>query len=204
MQLVAPAGPDALSLELDLANGPMARRVRGARRDEPLPRAVGLHRRPERPEPLAVVDATAGLGRDALVLAQLGCAVTAIERVPALALLVQDAVDGSWLAGRVHVVCADSAAWLEHRDGAPAPHVICLDPMFEEQGRAQVKKEMQVCRALADPPDDAEELLHVALRVARERVVVKRGPGAAPLAPGVAFAVPGERVRFDVYLTGPR
>ena len=44
-------------------------------------RAVGL--KPGRPAP-RVVDATAGLGRDAFLLAVLGCQVTALERCAAL------------------------------------------------------------------------------------------------------------------------
>jgi 16S rRNA (guanine1516-N2)-methyltransferase len=196
LQLCSPEGPDALALDLDLGNGPLARRLRGARRDEPLPRALGLHRRRDLP---AVFDATAGLCRDAMVLAHLGCPVTAMERIPALAFLAHDAVEKSWLRPRLTVLCGDSLAWLEARD-RERPAVVCLDPMFEASGSAQVKKDMQVCRLLAGPPEHVDALLLAALRVATERVVVKRAANAEPLRPGVSFAVAGERVRFDVYL----
>jgi len=188
----------SLELEVDLRQGSLARRLRGARRDEPLPRACGLHRRTDAP---TVVDATAGLCRDAMVLAHLGCQVEALERVPALAFLAHDAIASSWLAPRLRVRCVDALAWLTT---AAACDVVCLDPMFEAPGKAQVKKDMQVCRLLAGPPDDPLPLFDEARRLARERVVVKRAVDAPPLRPGVSFAVDGERVRFDVYLTSGR
>ncbi len=199
MQLCAPAAEGGLCLDLDLGNGPLARRIRQARRDDALPRACGLHRRPAAP---SVLDATAGLCRDAMVLAHLGCTVTALERIPALAFLASAAIADTWLAAHLTVQLADShrrlADW-----AAPAPAVVYLDPMFGEPGNAQVKKDMQICRALAGPPGDDGELLRLARRIASDRVVVKREAKAAPLAADVAFAVAGERVRFDVYLTLP-
>ncbi|MBX3462115.1 MAG: class I SAM-dependent methyltransferase [Planctomycetes bacterium] len=205
LALQAPLAGGGLLLHLDLASGPLARRLRSARRDEPLARAVGL---PRRATPPSVVDATAGLGRDALVLAQLGCQVLALERQPALALLLAAALHDSPLRTRLQVRCVDAVAWLAACPPAAAPAVVCLDPMFPTTGTAQVKKEMQVCRALAggatgsaDGEADAE-LLRAARRLARERVVVKRHPHAPPLAERPSFQVAGKRVRFDVYLTG--
>jgi 16S rRNA (guanine1516-N2)-methyltransferase len=193
--LCAP-GPRGLRLNLRLDRGPLAHRLRTARRTDPLPRAIGL---PRRTAPPTVVDATAGTCRDALVLAHLGCRVTAIERVRALAALVADAVAAHGVA-RLLVVAADAAAWLDALPRADAPDVICLDPMFESTGTAQVGKEMQICRALAGDAADAVELLAAARRVAADRVVVKRHVRGPPLADDVSFVVPGRRVRFDVYL----
>jgi len=201
MNLCSPAGPGAIALALELGNGPLARRIRQSRRDEPLPRAVGLHRTGDPPH---VVDATAGLCRDAMVLAHFGCRVTAIERIPALAFLAHDAIHGSWLASHLTIVCRDSLQFLSGLEGGDRPQVVYLDPMFEQHGSAQVKKDMQVCRALAGPTPDAAELHRAAMAAASERVVVKREAKAPPLAPGVSFAVDGERVRFDVYLTNAR
>ena len=78
--------------------------------------------------------------------------------------------------------------------------VVLLDPMFPTQGRAQVKKEMQVCRLLAGQPGSQDVLVHRAFVAARERVVVKRHPHEQPLAGAPSFSIDGERVRFDVYL----
>jgi 16S rRNA (guanine1516-N2)-methyltransferase len=198
MELCSPVGANELRLDLDLMRGPLARRLRTARNSEPLPRACGLVRSRE---PLAILDATAGLCRDAMVLAALGSNVTAIERVPALAFLAHDVIETSPLATRLTVHAGDAESWLVHGAKGTTPHVVYLDPMFAESGRAQVKKDMQVCRALAGGGPDAAALLPAARALATQRVVVKRRHDLPPLAPGVAFSVDGERVRFDVYLT---
>lgn len=198
MELCSPVGPNELRLDLNLMRGPLARRLRTARNSEPLPRACGLVRRRE---PLTVLDATAGLCRDAMVLATLGSDVTAVERVPALAFLAHDVIEESSLATRLTVHAGEAENWLEHGANGTTPHVVYLDPMFADAGRAQVKKDMQVCRALAGGGPDAAALLPAARALATQRVVVKRRHDLPPLAPGVAFSVDGERVRFDVYLS---
>ena len=199
LELRSPASLGDLSISLRFGEGALAHRLRTARRTDPLPRAFGLARRDVMP---TVVDATAGLCRDAATLARLGCKVTALERVPALALLAQDAAQATRFAGELRVLLAEAAGWLRDLPEAERPDAIYLDPMFEAAGKAQVKKEMQVCRALCGPADDAATLLRVARERARERVVVKRHGKAEPLADDVSFAVQAERVRFDVYLTG--
>lgn len=198
--LHSPAAMGDLGIELDPGSGALGRRLRGCRRDDPLARAIGL---PQRQEPPSVFDATAGLARDAMVLAQLGCRVTGCERVPAFVLLVRAALAGTRLAERLQVEAGDAAERLRQLADDAAPDVVYLDPMFDDAGSAQVKKEMQVCRALAAPPDDAAALLQLARGIARQRVVVKRHPHLAPLADGVSFRIDGNRVRFDVYLTAP-
>lgn len=132
MQLRGPAGPNAIRLEMNLQSGSFAKRLRGSRRDEPLPRAIGLHRRAEPP---TVVDATGGLCRDAMVLAQLGCQVTAIERIAGLAMLAFVAIEPTPLAGRLRILAADAVEWLRQALGSARPAVVYLDPMFAESGR---------------------------------------------------------------------
>src|SRR5688572_8730752 len=63
MELCSPVGPNELRLDLDLMRGPLARRLRTARNSEPLPRACGLARSRDT---LSILDATAGLCRDAM------------------------------------------------------------------------------------------------------------------------------------------
>ncbi|MBM4061940.1 MAG: rRNA methyltransferase [Planctomycetes bacterium] len=192
-------GPAPLRLALDPRRGSLARRLGTAHRNDALPRAVGLARRASPP---FVVDATAGLCRDAMVLAKLGCRVVALERIPALALLAQQAARDAGFGGRLEVVAGDALDWLGSQPPEGRPDVVCLDPMFTEPGKAQVKKEMQVCRQLAGRPADEARLFALAVAAARERVVVKRGRSLPPLGGPPSFAVAGDRVRFDVYLTG--
>ncbi|MCP5682644.1 class I SAM-dependent methyltransferase, partial [Klebsiella pneumoniae] len=63
-----------------------------------------------------VVDATAGLGRDAFVLASVGCRVRMLERNPVVAALLDDGLTrgyadleiGSWLQERLQLIHASS------------------------------------------------------------------------------------------------
>ena len=196
--LVAPASLGAFAIDPDPRSTRLARRLDTARRMDALPRAIGL---PRSSVPPHVVDATAGLGRDAMVLARLGCTVTALERVPALAFLLHTAARATGFAERLLVVAADARQWLADVPRDAAPEVVYLDPMFVATGSAAVTKEMQASRALAGPQEDPQPLLQLARAVARARVVVKRHRAEPPVAADVSFAVRGERVRFDVYLT---
>lgn len=158
-----------------------------------------------------VVDATAGFGRDSLLLAWLGCRVTLLERSPVVQALLQDgwkrAQAEPLLAAtlqRMDLVFADSAAWLGSLAGDHRPEVVYLDPMFPTREKsAKVKVNMQVFHQAVGADPDAAGLLEPALRAAKKRVVVKRPRLAEPLAgrePSIVFE--GESSRFDVYLAG--
>ena len=154
-----------------------------------------------------VVDATAGLGRDAFVLATLGCEVTLIERQPLIAVLLEDGLararedsDIAPIVARMRLQVGDAiqlmCAW-----GEDAPQVVYLDPMFPHRDKsALVKKEMRLFRPIVGDDVDAGELLEAALALASHRVVVKR-PRKAPAVAGatVSFSLEGNAGRFDVY-----
>ena len=84
------AGPHAPGpVRVDFLTGALAHRLRyGGGRGQPLARAVGM----KAGVSPSIWDATAGLGRDALVLASLGSRVTLCERAPVLAALLDCAL----------------------------------------------------------------------------------------------------------------
>nr|WP_205298377.1 16S rRNA (guanine(1516)-N(2))-methyltransferase RsmJ [Pantoea formicae] len=189
---------------VDFVTGAMAhRRKFGGGRGEAVAKAVGI-KGGYLPD---VVDATAGLGRDAFVLAALGCRVRMLERHPVVAALLddglrrgyEDAEIGGWLRERLtllHVVSQQALS-----DITPAPDVVYLDPMYpHRQKSAMVKKEMRVFQSLVGADEDADALLEPARRLAKKRIVVKRPDYAPPLA-GVATqsAVVTKSHRFDIY-----
>lgn len=197
-------------LHVDFVGGALGyrqRRVSQAR--EPLARAVGIKQRLRAP---AVIDATGGLGRDAYVLANLGCRVILLERAPVLAALLRDGLARAAAAAhvapviaRIEFVEAEAAAYLAALPAAARPDVVYLDPMYPERGKsALVKKEMRYLRGLVGDDLDAPALLAAALRAARLRVVVKRPRLAPALAgPAPSTTLPGSTTRFDIYLTAP-
>src|SRR5690606_10328681 len=72
---------------VDFLKGPLAhRRCYGGGRGQMISRAVGLRNKPF----LTVVDVTAGLGKDAFILATLGCDVVMVERNPIMGALLRD------------------------------------------------------------------------------------------------------------------
>lgn len=158
-----------------------------------------------------VVDATAGLGRDAFVLASLGAPVLLIERVPAIAALLGDglaraakAPETAAITARMTLCVGDAASQLASlvAQAAFEPQVIHLDPMFPHREKsALVKKEMRLFRALAGDDDDAPRLLEAALDVATHRVVVKRPRKAPPIAgPAPQHTLTGKTSRYDMYV----
>lgn len=203
----------AASVCVDFVRGPTGFRRRRQSRSavhashrQPLARAVGL-----RHGFVSVVDATAGLARDAFLLACLGCRVTAIERSEILAALIRDglrraAAEGSpdlhAVLDRMTLAVGDARELLAVMPETAAPQVVYLDPMYPPRQKAALpQKEMQICRRLVGDEGGAGELLAVARRVARHRVVVKRPRRAAPLCPGPDLQFSGKQVRYDVYLT---
>ncbi|ARA78346.1 16S rRNA (guanine(1516)-N(2))-methyltransferase [Pectobacterium brasiliense] len=197
--------PKLGAIFVDFVGGAMAHRRRfGGGRGEAVAKAVGI-KKDYLPD---IVDATAGLGRDAFVLAALGCHVRMVERNPVVAALLDDGLQrgyrdaeiGPWLRERLTLLHASSMTAL--RDITPPPDVVYLDPMFpHKQKSALVKKEMRVFQSLVGADDDADALLEPARALAKKRVVVKRPDYAPPLA-----GIPAQSMletkshRFDFYL----
>lgn len=159
-------------------------------------------------EPLTVIDATAGLGRDSFILAAAGFTVTSIERHPAIACLLWDGLDraclsaeGSVAADRISLHWGVAHTVLSNLPESERPDVVYMDPMFPERTKqALVKKEMRLFRDVVGDDLDGEALLQVAMATARKRVVVKRPRKAEPVAgrkPG--YQLLGKSSRFDVY-----
>ncbi|MCY1528220.1 Ribosomal RNA small subunit methyltransferase J [compost metagenome] len=154
-----------------------------------------------------VLDATAGLGRDAFVLATLGCEMILIERQPLIAALLEDGLaragrdlEVGGIAARMRLLQGDAIELMRNWQGE-APQVIYLDPMFPHRDKsALVKKEMRLFRPLVGDDQDAPALLQAALALASHRVVVKR-PRKAPIIAGTkpSYALEGKSSRYDIY-----
>ena len=193
-------------------NAEIGRLKRASLKSEMIARACNLAEKP------SLIDATAGLGHDSLLMAHLGAQVTLVERHPILFTLLEDShqrtqqdVFLSAVVARITLVFSDSADYLiEQAQQQNVVDVVYLDPMFPQRDQnqqavkkqAQVKKQMQLLHMLL--PEDGEmdlgdNLLALAQKVAR-RVVVKR----PRLAVFLANTEPqhqwqGDACRFDAY-----
>jgi len=188
-------------VQVDFADPATKRRLRDAL-GQPLARAIGR-------QAATIVDATAGFGRDAAVLAALGAVVTMVESHAVLWALLRDGLSRATadpvvaeLASRLKLVHADARVWLRNLAPEQRPEVVYLDPMYPERKKAALAKlEMQVLQALLSDESSPQGLLEAAKLAARRRVVVKRPLRAAPIAAGVHHFVATKLVRFDVYET---
>ena len=159
--------------------------------------------------PCTVVDATAGFGRDAFILASSGFEVCLIERHPVIAALLEQGIAriaASEIKSRLSLRHEDSQTYLKYLITAKhKPDIIYLDPMFAIKRHAKVKKELQTLQILLrDVDDDSHTLLPLALQAAAKRVVVKRAidaPLLNDLKPSFVFS--GKQARFDVYAHRP-
>lgn len=195
---------DLDQLKVDFSGGAVGYRFRaGGGRGQALPKAIGMK---DGKNPL-VVDATAGLGRDAFLLASLGAEVVMIERSPKMHQLLQEGMDRARAEGgdvaavmdRMTLLFGDAKEILQ----TLKPDVVLVDPMHPpRKNSALVKKEMIMIREIVGTDDDAVELMQVALSVARKRVVLKWPQGAEPLI-GIRPAshqINGKSTRYDVYM----
>lgn len=200
-------------LRAEFLRGPMGFRLRrGGGRGEAVARAIGL----KKGATPTVLDATAGLGRDAFLFAWLGCQVLAVERHAEIHALLADALEralaepevAEHLGGRLQLLRGEAIAVLEQLASGPdiaRPEVVYLDPMHPERRSAgQVRKEMRIFRQLVGEDVDAERLLATALRVARRRVVVKRPRKGETLGFAPDLQLEGKSTRFDIYLAAGR
>lgn len=147
----------------------------------PLAKALGI-RHGQRP---TVLDATAGLARDAYLIASWGCQVYLCERHPVVAHLLQDGIQRARENAKWREQFGDKLLWLGHSlsEAKTIPFdVIYLDPMYPpppQRKTAAVKKDMQIMRRLVGHDHDAQTTFELALTMG-VRVVVKK-PVWAPL-----------------------
>lgn len=195
---------DVPALIVDFVGGAVGHRLRfGGGRGQDLPKACGL----TKGQNPSIVDATAGLGRDAFLLASLGCEVTLIERAPQMHALLADALnrardagpDFAEIIGRMTLLAGDA------KDILPtlSPDVVLVDPMHPpRKNTALVKQDMRVLRTIVGADPDAFELMEVALKAAKNRVVLKWPLRGDPL-PGLrapSHQIIGKSTRYDVFM----
>lgn len=201
--------PKLDGISVDFVSGAVAhRRKFGGGRGQSIAKAVGL----KQGVTPTVVDGTAGLGRDAFVLASLGCKVIMVERHPVVAALLEDGLRrayedaeiGEWMRDLMSLFHGSSISALADaaKSSGTEIDVVYLDPMYPHREKsALVKKEMRVFQTLVGADLDADGLLTPAIALATKRVVVKR-PDYAEDLNGVkpSMVLAQKKNRFDVYV----
>jgi len=192
------------ALRVDFVSGAVAHRLRfGGGRGQALAKAMGL-RAGKTP---MIVDATAGLGRDAFLLASLGAQVVLIERseemhsllVQGMKRAVQEGGEFREIIGRMTLMKGDAKDLLPELSG----EAILIDPMHPPRNNsALVKRELRQVREIVGTDDDAVDLVRVALETARNRVVLKWPAKADPIngIRSCSHKILGKSTRYDVFM----
>jgi 16S rRNA (guanine1516-N2)-methyltransferase len=190
----------------DFVGGAVGHRFRyGGGRGQALPKAVGM-KGGKTPD---IVDATAGLGRDAFLLASLGAKVTLIERSQQMHRLLEQGLGRARYAGGDVCDVIDRMTLLlgDAKDLLPtlSPEVVLIDPMHPpRKNSALVKNEMRQIREIVGTDEDSAELMRAALASARKRVVLKwplRAPAMENI-PEPSHQITGKSTRYDVFMIG--
>ena len=175
----------------------------GKGRGRYLAKAIGMKSNKNR----TIIDATAGLGYDAFILASLGANVTLIERSEKIHNLLQEGIKEakeyggyiSSIANRMHLIFGDSKTIIPQL----SPQVILVDTMYEDKKKsALVKNNMRLVREIVGPDLDQIELIKIALESAQNRVVVKQ-PRYAETRDEItkhSHQILGRTIRYDVYM----
>ncbi|MFW0063810.1 MAG: class I SAM-dependent methyltransferase [Coxiella endosymbiont of Dermacentor silvarum] len=206
LRLTDPRAPGPVYV--DFLKGSLHRRlVNGVIKGQLISRAISLkgHSNP------TVLDLTAGLGRDAFILANLGCKITMLERNSIIAALLKEGLARAQTAAanwfnslQLKLIEIEAQSYLSTLK--TYYDVIYIDPMYPIRKKsALVKKAMRVLRQVVGKDEDAPQLLERALKKVRHRVVVKRprlAPKLTDAHPSLSYE--GKSSRFDVYLTCSR
>ena len=151
-----------------------------------------------------VLDATAGLGEDAFLLAAAGLRVKMYERDETIARLLEDGLKRAAcdeqlapVVSRMELVFADSIAAME--DNSIKPDIVYLDPMFPQRTKSGlIKKKFQILQQLESPCDEEDRLLNAALSTDAKKIIIKRplkGEYLAGVKP--SYSLKGRAIRYD-------
>ena len=156
-----------------------------------------------------LLDATAGMGEDALLLAAAGFYVLLYEYNPQIAQALSDTIrraaddpDLSEIIQRMEVHNADSIQEMPGLSGKV--DVVYLDPMFPKRKKSgSIKKKFQVLQDLELPCADEEGLLEAAFLAHPKKIVIKRPVKAEPLAGRKPdYFLKGSVIRYDCFVPG--
>jgi 16S rRNA (guanine1516-N2)-methyltransferase len=153
---------------------------------------------------ITVMDCTAGLGEDSILLAAAGFKVKLYERDNIIAALLRDSLIRA--AGIPELAPIVERMELHEEDSLIAltqltevPEVIYLDPMFpSRQKSALVKKKFQMLQQLEQPCEEGEEFLQAAIACKPRKIVIKRplkGEYLGNRKPD--YSINGKTIRYD-------
>ena len=152
------------------------------------------------------IDATAGMGEDAFLLAAQGYEVTLFEQNPVIAVLLKDALRRAKkhpvlkdIASRMNLVQDNSVEGMSKL--LDPVDVIYLDPMFPAtQKSSLINKKLQLIQKLEPPCSEETDLFDAAISASPSKIIVKRPLKSEFLAGRKpSYTLNGKAIRYDCY-----
>ncbi len=157
---------------------------------EPLARAIGLKKGVAKPK---VLDVTAGMLGDSLLIYSFGCEVEAYERHPVAFILSANAIANSDIELKLNFGDAKEIPEIEY-------DCVYFDPMYSlKNDKTLPKKEMRIFREVVGQDLDAKETAQK-LKTITKRLVIKRSSKGQPLVDDPNMSINGKSTSYDVYL----
>lgn len=189
--------PDFSPLTIDFLSNQFQYRTSHGALGELVAKSCGAKSQP------LIWDLTAGLGRDAYLLASLGCSVVMFERNAVMFALLQDGLKRLKNEREINLNLnyGDSMACLKKANDHQTPDVIYIDPMHPVRSKsALVKKEMRILREMVGEDLDKLDLIEAALESKVKRVVVKWPLKAVlDIQKKPTASLKGKTTRFDIF-----
>lgn len=152
------------------------------------------------------IDATAGMGEDAFLLAAQGYEVTLFEQNPVIAMLLKDALRRAKkhpvlkdIASRMNLVQDNSVEGMSKL--LDPVDVIYLDPMFPARQKSSlINKKLQLIQKLEPPCSEETDLFDAAISASPSKIIVKRPLKSEFLAGRKpSYTLNGKAIRYDCY-----
>ena len=152
------------------------------------------------------IDATAGMGEDAFLLAAQGYEVTLFEQNPVIAVLLKDALRRAKkhpvlkdIASRMNLVQDNSVEGMSKL--LDPVDVIYLDPMFPARQKSSlINKKLQLIQKLEPPCSEETDLFDAAISASPSKIIVKRPLKSEFLAGRrPSYTLNGKAIRYDCY-----
>ena len=187
-----------LTYQGDFVETMLHRVTRGRLQHEMLVKAVKSDK-----EGRKAIDATAGMGEDAFLLAAQGYEVTLYEQNPVIAALLKDAkknMDLKDIAGRMKVIEGNSVECMSKL--LDPVDVIYLDPMFPARQKSSlINKKLQLIQKLEPPCSEETDLFDAAIKANPDKIIVKRPLKSECLAGREpSYTLKGKAIRYDCYV----
>lgn len=152
------------------------------------------------------IDATAGMGEDAFLLAAQGYEVTLFEQNPVIAVLLKDALRRAKkhpvlkdIASRMNLVQDNSVEGMSKL--LDPVDVIYLDSMFPARQKSSlINKKLQLIQKLEPPCSEETDLFDAAISASPSKIIVKRPLKSEFLAGRKpSYTLNGKAIRYDCY-----